>query len=79
MPRLNLIDRASRLGTAKLLLGGGGRVWTLVTLVSFMFRFVRWLGSRGVDTIREELRPGETLLIEHSRDPLGTRPTSERI
>lgn len=76
---LNLINRASRMGTARLFLGGG-RVWLVVTVVAWIFRFARWLASRGdADTLREELRPGETLLIEHSRDAMGKRPTVERI
>ena len=79
MPRLNLINRASRMGVARLMLGGG-RVWLVVTIVAWMFRFVRWLTGRGDQhSLREELRPGETLLIEHSRERLGKRPTVERI
>lgn len=77
---LNLINRASRFGAARLFLGGGGRIWLVLTLVAWLFRGVRWLSNRGGGaTLREELRPGETLLIEHSRGPLGTRPTVERI
>ena len=79
MPRLRLIDRTTRLGTTRLLAGGAGRIWFVITAVGWLFKLVRWLAGRNEMTVREELEPGETLLIEHSRDPLGNRPSREQI
>lgn len=79
MPRLKLIDRVTKLGTARVVAGGAGRLWFTITLVGWLFKGVRWLAGRNEMTIREQLEPGETLLIEHSRDPLGDRPSRERI
>lgn len=53
---------------------GGGRIWLVITMVAWLIRGVRWLATRGDVSIREELRPGETLLIEHIDEPLGSRP-----
>ena len=79
MPRLKLIDRATKLGTTRVIAGGAGRIWFTITLVGWLFKLVRWLAGRNEMTVREELTPGETLLIEHSRDPLRDRPSRERI
>ncbi|HUR48643.1 MAG TPA: hypothetical protein VMY88_03800 [Acidimicrobiales bacterium] len=79
MPRLKVIDRVTKLSTTRVLAGGAGRIWFTITLVGWLFKGVRWLAGRNEMTIREELEPGDTLLIEHSRDPLGKRPSRERI
>ena len=79
MPRLKLIDRVTRIGTTRVLAGAAGRIWFVITLVGWLFKVVRWIAGRNQMTVREELQPGETLLIEHSRDPLGDRPSRERI
>lgn len=79
MPRLKLIDRATKLGTTRVLAGGAGRIWFTITMVGWLFKGVRWLAGRNEMTVREELGPGDTLLIEHSREPLGDRPSRERI
>lgn len=79
MPQLRLIDRVTRIGTTRVLAGAAGRIWFVITLVGWLFKLVRWIAGRNQMTVREELQPGETLLIEHSRDPLGNRPSSERI
>ena len=76
---MKVVDRATRLGTTRLLAGGAGRIWFVITAVGWLFKLVRWLAGRNEMTIREELEPGETLLIEHSRDPLGGRPSREQI
>lgn len=79
MPLLKLIDRATKLGTTRVIAGGAGRIWFTITLVGWLFKGVRWLAGRNEMTIREELEPGQTLLIEHSRDPRGDLPSRERI
>lgn len=77
MGKSKLIDRGARMGTARILTGGASRFWLIVTAVSWTFRLVRWLASRGEHTYRQELKPGDKLVIEHSRDSLGDRPTHE--
>jgi len=77
LPKLDLIGRASRLGTMKLVSGGAGRIWILITLASWVLRLVRWLANRNNDVYRQELKPGQKLVIEHSRDSLGNRPRHE--
>jgi hypothetical protein len=74
VPKLKLIDRVSRLGTTRVLAGVAGRFWTAVTIAAWIFRLVRWLAGRREHSVRHELKPGDKLVIEHSRDPLGDRP-----
>lgn len=77
MPKLNLIDRGTRMGTTRVLTGGASRFWLIVTVVAWIFRLVRWIAGRGVHTYRQELKPGDKLVIEHSRESLGDRPVHE--
>lgn len=79
MSRLKVVDRVTKLGTARVVAGGAGRLWFTITLVGWLFKGVRWLAGRNEMKIREELKPGDSLLIDHSRDPLGDRPSRERI
>lgn len=77
MPKLDLIGRASRVGTMKVMAGGAGRFWMMITLAGWALRFIRWLANRNNDVYRQELKPGQKLVVEHSRDPLGHRPRHE--
>jgi hypothetical protein len=49
---------------------GNSRLWTVVAVFTGAFRFKQWLNRRETGVVyREELQPGETLVIAHERDP----------
>ena len=50
---------------------GASGVWTAVALAAFLLRHYQRRAARDVVSLREELRPGESLLITHTRTPHG--------
>jgi hypothetical protein len=48
-----------------------GGVWTGVSLAIFLLRLLQQRAHRHEISLREELRPGETLIISHTTEPRG--------
>jgi hypothetical protein len=68
-----LIDRLLRTllrnGVRKGLMGNS-RTWTVVAVFAGALRLKQWLNRRESTVVyREELQPGETLVIAHEREP----------
>ncbi|HEY9556833.1 MAG TPA: hypothetical protein VIR58_08860 [Acidimicrobiales bacterium] len=51
--------------------GRGGPIWTAAALGAFLIRAYQRREARESISLREELRPGESLLITHTRQPRG--------
>jgi hypothetical protein len=50
---------------------GASGIWTGVALAAFLLRWYQRHAQRDVVSLREELRPGESLLITHTTQPRG--------
>jgi hypothetical protein len=50
---------------------GAHPAWTAVTLAAFLLRLLHQRSQRHEVSLREELKPGETLVISHSTQPRG--------
>ncbi len=50
---------------------GGHPAWAAVSLAAFLLREHNKRANRDVIALREELRPGESLLITHTDQPQG--------
>ena len=50
---------------------GSHPAWTAVALAAFLLRTYRRRSARDAVVLREELKPGETLLITHTNRPQG--------
>lgn len=50
---------------------GASGVWTGVALAAFLLRQYRQRAERDVVVLREELQPGETLVVSHTTQPYG--------
>jgi hypothetical protein len=50
---------------------GSSGVWTAVALGAFLLRQYQRRAARDTVALREELRPGESLLITHTSTPRG--------
>ena len=55
----------------KRLKGGGGRIWAAAALATYLIRFYQRREARDTVSLREELRPGESLIISHTTQPRG--------
>ena len=55
----------------KRLKGGGGPIWAAATMGAYLIRFYQRREARQTVSLREELRPGETLVISHTDQPRG--------
>jgi hypothetical protein len=55
----------------KRLKGGGGPIWAAATVGAYLIRFYQRREARQTVSLREELRPGETLVISHIDQPRG--------
>jgi hypothetical protein len=51
--------------------GGSHPAWTAVTLAIFLLRTYNRRAGRDTVALREELRPGESLVISHTHQPRG--------
>lgn len=51
--------------------GGAHPAWAAVTLAAFLVRAYQKRADRDVVALREELEPGESLLITHTQQPRG--------
>lgn len=59
------------LARRKRLKGNGGPLWTAAAFGAFLIRAYRRREARDDVALREELRPGESLLITHTTQPQG--------
>ncbi len=50
---------------------GASGIWTAVALAAFLLRQYQRRAARGAVCLREELRPGESLLVTHTTTPHG--------
>lgn len=50
---------------------GGNPLWTAVTVAVFLLRLYHRRADRQEVSLREELQPGESLLITHTTQPRG--------
>jgi hypothetical protein len=50
---------------------GSHPAWTAVALAAFLLRIYQQRAQRNEVSLREELRPGETLMISHTTEPMG--------
>jgi hypothetical protein len=50
---------------------GSHPAWTAVALAAFLLRIYQQRAQRHEVSLREELRPGETLMISHTTEPMG--------
>lgn len=50
---------------------GASGVWTGVAFAAFLLRQYRQRANRDSVVLREELRPGETLVVSHTTQPHG--------
>jgi hypothetical protein len=51
--------------------GGSHPAWTAVTFATFLLRTYQKRASRDTIVLREELKPGESLVISHTHQPRG--------
>ena len=63
---MRLLPFLERLGARRRRPGSSG-VWTAVALAAFLLRHYNKRVARDSLALREELRPGESLLITHER------------
>jgi hypothetical protein len=50
---------------------GAHPAWTAVALAAFLLRLLQQRSQRHEVSLREELKPGETLVISHTTQPRG--------
>ena len=50
---------------------GSSGIWTAVAFAAFLLRHHQKRSDRDTVSLREELRPGESLLISHTTQPHG--------
>jgi hypothetical protein len=50
---------------------GAHPLWTAVTFATFLLRLHQKRASRDTVVLREELKPGESLVISHTHQPRG--------
>ena len=50
---------------------GASGIWTAVAFAAFLLRQYQRRAARDAISLREELRPGESLLITHTAPPRG--------
>jgi hypothetical protein len=50
---------------------GASPVWTVLAVASFLVRLHQRRSAKDGVSLREELRPGETLVITHTKQPQG--------
>jgi hypothetical protein len=50
---------------------GSSGVWTAIAFAAFLLRQYQRRAARDSVSLREELRPGESLLITHTTNPHG--------
>lgn len=50
---------------------GAHPAWTAITLAVFLLRLYQQRSQRHDVSLREELKPGETLVISHTTEPRG--------
>jgi hypothetical protein len=50
---------------------GSHPAWTAITFAAFLLRLLQQRSQRHEVSLREELKPGETLVISHSTQPRG--------
>jgi hypothetical protein len=62
---LQMMARRKRVG------GGTSPIWTAVTLATFLIRWYQRREASQTVSLREELRPGESLVISHTTQPRG--------
>ncbi len=65
---LRLLETAARRRGSK---PGSSPVWTAAAFAAFLVRWYRRREARHAVSLREELQPGESLLISHTTDPHG--------
>lgn len=63
-----LLGLLQRLGLRRKRQGASG-IWTAVAFAAFLLRQHQKRAGNGVVSLREELRPGESLLISHTTLP----------
>ena len=51
--------------------GKGGPIWTAAAVAAFLIRLYQRREARAAVSLREELRPGESLLVSHTTQPRG--------
>jgi len=59
------------LARRKRLKGGGGPLWAAAAAGAFLLRLNQRREERQSVALREELRPGESLIISHTQRPKG--------
>ena len=64
---LGLLERLARRRKRQ----GASGVWTAVALAAFLLRQYQRRADKGAVSLREELRPGESLVISHTTSPRG--------
>ncbi len=64
---LTLLERLALRRKAK----GASGVWTAIGFAAFLLRLYQRRNSADEVSLREELRPGESLLITHTTQPRG--------
>ena len=62
---LQMVARRKRVG------GGTSPIWTAAAFATFLIRWYQRREAREAISLREELRPGESLLISHTTQPRG--------
>ncbi|MFP5256782.1 MAG: hypothetical protein ACLGI8_13150 [Acidimicrobiia bacterium] len=66
-----MLLRALQLLAARRRRPGSSPVWTGVALAAFLLQRYQRRQARDTVSLREELRPGESLLISHTTQPHG--------
>jgi hypothetical protein len=64
---LNLLERLSARRRAT----GRGGIWTGIAFATFLLRWHQRRSARDTITLREELRPGESILVTHTTQRRG--------
>jgi hypothetical protein len=66
-----MLLRALELLAARRRRPGASGIWTAVGVAAFLLRAYQRRQQRDTVSLREELRPGESLLITHTTQPRG--------
>ncbi|MEX2292506.1 MAG: hypothetical protein WD691_01860 [Acidimicrobiales bacterium] len=66
-----MLQRLLELGARRRRRPGAHPAWIAVTFAAFLLRQYKQRAQRQEIVVREELRPGEALLISHLPDPQG--------
>lgn len=64
---LSLLERLARRRKRS----GASGIWTAVAFAAFLLRQYQQRAHRSELSLREELRPGESLVISHTQQPRG--------